>query len=319
MNMQPDLFASAGVESYARRPAKPATAMLLAMSPDHVGVGKLEPFTKRLDHSDPRAGELLATLNDSRTALERTEAYTGLRAQWGQDTSKNTPIMPPRIGTAPFAGDPAVIERIEELEAGLRRYGAVHPAPLEQGGARPLYEKIVERLGCKVRGHHIIGWAEILRRMANQTRPEPHTEIARIHIAEAASYFDGYDAPMIEELEAEEQGPQPNEHGVYGEPTERFTLPRGKKGWQGVDAAEIRLLDLGTHWIWATRFQLFSGDSQGEYLPLCDEPHCRAPDRKSALAYAKVRLVQRLQGKDHPDAKRIMAWLQEIAQRENLP
>ncbi|MAY78574.1 MAG: hypothetical protein CL802_13545 [Citromicrobium sp.] len=104
----------------------------------------------------------------------------------------------------------------------------------------------------------------------------------------------------------------PNKHGVYLEPTERLALPRNKKGWQGVDTAEIELIDLGPHWLWSTGYELSS--FSGSHSPLSDHHATRAPTRAEALSAACDHLRRKLEGTDHADARAILAWLKTLDQ-----
>jgi len=107
-----------------------------------------------------------------------------------------------------------------------------------------------------------------------------------------------------------------NEHGVYTA-DETLELPRMVKGWRGVQLAEIRLADMGTHWIWATSFQMFSGDCWGSSSPLVDRDPtplstCRAPTREAAIELASAKLRRCLSGRADEgdrDAREVIAWL----------
>lgn len=109
-------------------------------------------------------------------------------------------------------------------------------------------------------------------------------------------------------------GATPNPAGVYCEGAERITLARDVKNWQGVSVAEIDLLDLGPHWIWATSYQLYGGDCRGSFSPLSDNPRKRAPTRDAALDAAKAQLSAAMEGVDNKDARRVLAWLGELGQ-----
>ena len=109
-----------------------------------------------------------------------------------------------------------------------------------------------------------------------------------------------------------------NQRGVY-EPDERLSLPRATKGWRGCNLADIKLGDLGTHWIWATSFQMYTGDCHGSSSPLMDLPHgrgigCRAPTRAAAIDAAASYLRERLTPRaEHcADARAVLAWLQTL-------
>lgn len=111
--------------------------------------------------------------------------------------------------------------------------------------------------------------------------------------------------------------PIPNKHGVYTEPTEHLFLPRNVKGWRGVNTADIKLADLGTHWIWATSFQMYGGDCHGSSSPLMDIETpvrtCRAPTREAAIAAASDELRRRMEPKtDVADARAVLAWLDSL-------
>jgi hypothetical protein len=109
-----------------------------------------------------------------------------------------------------------------------------------------------------------------------------------------------------------------NAYGVY-EPDERLSLPRPAKGWRGCNLADIRLGNLGEYWIWATSFQMHTGDCHGSSSPLMDTPHrrglsCRAPTRESALdaaaSYLRERLTKRA---EHcGEARAVLAWLDTL-------
>lgn len=104
-----------------------------------------------------------------------------------------------------------------------------------------------------------------------------------------------------------------NEHGVY-QPDERLTLPRPVKGWRGGPIGEIDLADLGTHWIWATGFQLWGADCWGASSPLCDRDRYRAPSRDAAIqaacAYLRAKVGPR--AGECKEAKAIVAWLDTL-------
>ena len=103
---------------------------------------------------------------------------------------------------------------------------------------------------------------------------------------------------------------KPNRHGVRT-PQERLQLPRDMKSWRGCSVAEIELADLGTHWIWATGFQMMTGDCWGSGGPLVDHPSHRSSTREAAIEAASAHLREKV-GKrvgTYPDARRIMDWL----------
>lgn len=105
-----------------------------------------------------------------------------------------------------------------------------------------------------------------------------------------------------------------NENGVY-QADETFELPRAVKGWCGVALAEIRLADLGTHWIWETGFQLHSGDFWGSGGPLTNHERYRAPTREAAIEAAATNLRKSLGARateGDKDASAIMAWLETL-------
>lgn len=110
-----------------------------------------------------------------------------------------------------------------------------------------------------------------------------------------------------------------NEHGVYTA-DEVLELPRPVKGWRGMGLAEIRLADLGTHWIWATGFQMHSSDFLGSSSPLTNhEPtpysNCRAATRQDAIAAASANLRKSLSkraAEGDRDAAAVMAWLDTL-------
>jgi hypothetical protein len=104
----------------------------------------------------------------------------------------------------------------------------------------------------------------------------------------------------------------PNASGVYHESAERITLPRDVKNWQGVSVAEIDLLDLGPHWIFSTSYQLYGGDCRGSFSPLTNHPSNRAASRAAALDAAKATLREAMEGVDNKDARRVLAWLDEL-------
>jgi hypothetical protein len=106
-----------------------------------------------------------------------------------------------------------------------------------------------------------------------------------------------------------------NEHGVY-QPDERLSLPRKA----GADTAYITLADMGTHWIWATGFQIWGGDFWGSSSPLMDlEPtpfsSCRAPTREGAIQMASAQLRKSLSKRADEgdrDATAILVWLDSL-------
>lgn len=107
-----------------------------------------------------------------------------------------------------------------------------------------------------------------------------------------------------------------NTHGVY-EPDECLSLPRPTKGWRGCNLADIKLGHLGDYWIWATSFQMYTGDCHGSSSPLMDLPHgrrgvsCRAPTREAAIDAAASHLRDRLTPRADRcvDARAVLAWL----------
>lgn len=106
-----------------------------------------------------------------------------------------------------------------------------------------------------------------------------------------------------------------NEHGVY-EADEVLALPLPKKGWRGLPLADIRLADLGDHWIWATGYQLHSGDWSGASNPLTDgHSSHQAPSREAAVeaasAYLRARLAKHA-AEGHADAVAIVGWLASL-------
>lgn len=109
-----------------------------------------------------------------------------------------------------------------------------------------------------------------------------------------------------------------NAHGVY-EPHEVLNLPADRKGWRGMDTAEIELAFLGTHWIYSVSFQLMQGDSWGRCEPLSDtmdgSPYARrAHSREAAIAAACARLRADLSDRaSQPgDARRIIQWVETL-------
>ncbi|GEM_PF-4162827 len=105
-----------------------------------------------------------------------------------------------------------------------------------------------------------------------------------------------------------------NEHGVFT-PDEVLELPRPVKGWRGMGLAEIRLADLGAHWIWATGFQMHSGDFWGRGGPLMDNEPYRTPTRQDAIAAASANLRKSLfkrADEGDRDASAVMAWLDTL-------
>lgn len=110
-----------------------------------------------------------------------------------------------------------------------------------------------------------------------------------------------------------------NEHGVY-EADETLELPRAVKGWCGMGLADIKLANLGTHWIWATGFQMHSGDFWGCASPLSDHeptPHSnhRASSREEAIKAASAELRKHMSkraAKGDSDARAVMAWLDTL-------
>lgn len=106
-----------------------------------------------------------------------------------------------------------------------------------------------------------------------------------------------------------------NEHGVY-EPDERLSLPRRN----GADIAYITMADMGTHWIWAVGFQMWSGDWWGSSSPLMNlEPTpfstCRAASRQGAIELASTSLRRQLSERADEgdrDARAVIAWLDTL-------
>ncbi|WP_108459158.1 hypothetical protein [Devosia naphthalenivorans] len=108
-----------------------------------------------------------------------------------------------------------------------------------------------------------------------------------------------------------------NEHGVY-DADEKLALPYPKKGWRGSPLADISLADLGTHWIWATGYQMHSGNWEGAGSPLSDHEawaERRCASRAAAIAaasdYLRGRLQSRADGGDR-DASAVCAWLDSL-------
>lgn len=108
-----------------------------------------------------------------------------------------------------------------------------------------------------------------------------------------------------------------NEHGVY-DADETLELKRDVKGWKGSPLAEIRLADLGTHWIWATSYQMHSGNWEGAGSPLSDNEawaERRCPDRESAvraaISYLTGRSGRRAEEGDR-DGAAVVAWLNTL-------
>lgn len=106
---------------------------------------------------------------------------------------------------------------------------------------------------------------------------------------------------------------QPNEHGVYM-PSEVIELPRAVKGWRGGPLAEIMLADLGSHWIWATGFQLWGSDCWGSFSPLVDFDAHQALTRETAIeqAAASIRKKVGSRAAECRDAAAIVAWLDTL-------
>lgn len=105
-----------------------------------------------------------------------------------------------------------------------------------------------------------------------------------------------------------------NEHGVYTA-DETLELPRTVKGWCGMGLAEIKLANLGTHWIWEAGFQMHSGDFWGRGGPLTDHETYRAPTREAAIAAASVDLrkcLSKRAAEGDRDASSVMAWLDAL-------
>lgn len=110
-----------------------------------------------------------------------------------------------------------------------------------------------------------------------------------------------------------------NKFGVY-QPDETLELPRPDKGWRGGPIAEIDLADMGTHWIWSTGFQMWSGDMWGSSSPLMDlEPTpystCRAPTREAAIELASAQLRKNLTKRADEgdrDARAVLTWLDTL-------
>ncbi len=104
-----------------------------------------------------------------------------------------------------------------------------------------------------------------------------------------------------------------NENGVYTA-DETLELPRPKKGWNGVPIAEIDLVDLGTHWLWATGFQLWGSDFWGASSPLCDRDGYRSESREAAIASASAYLRRKVGSRvsECTDARAIIAWIDAL-------
>ena len=109
-----------------------------------------------------------------------------------------------------------------------------------------------------------------------------------------------------------------NAHGVY-EADEVLQLARPLKGWRGGPIAEVCLANLGTHWIWATSYQLWTGDCCGSSSPLMDmEPTpfstCRAPTRQAAIELASAQLRKSLtpRAAECRDARAVLEWLDTL-------
>lgn len=118
-------------------------------------------------------------------------------------------------------------------------------------------------------------------------------------------------------LHGHNTAPQPNENGVYS-PSEVLELPRPVKGWQGMPLAAIKLVDLGTHWLWACDYQIFSGDCRGGGCPLMDMDRGRAETRGRAIQAACDDLRAKVDGLDNADARAIAAWCATQAQAQLL-
>lgn len=105
-----------------------------------------------------------------------------------------------------------------------------------------------------------------------------------------------------------------NENGVY-EPDETLSLPRQLNGWRGMGLADISLADLGSYWIWATSYQMHSGDCEGAASPLMDYEGARSPTRQAALhaasAHLSVSLGKRSSTGDR-EAMAVMQWLETL-------
>lgn len=105
-----------------------------------------------------------------------------------------------------------------------------------------------------------------------------------------------------------------NEHGVY-EADETLELARPVKGWRGMGLAEIKMADLGTHWIWETGFQMHSGDFWGRGGPLTNHEPYRAPTREDAIRAASADLRKSLSeraGSGDADARAVLVWLDTL-------
>lgn len=104
-----------------------------------------------------------------------------------------------------------------------------------------------------------------------------------------------------------------NEHGVY-QPDERLSLPRTLKGWRGADIANIKLADMGTHWIWANDYQMHGGDWSGSGSPLMDLAGSRAPSRQAAIEMASNEFRRRLTSRAArcKDAQAVLEWLDTL-------
>ncbi|TKD50562.1 hypothetical protein [Sphingomonas baiyangensis] len=101
-----------------------------------------------------------------------------------------------------------------------------------------------------------------------------------------------------------------NMFGVYT-PHEVLTLERDRKGWRGLPVASIELLHDSSGWRSAINYQFMHGDCAGHGEPLTDRsPHY--PSRDAAIAGAAERLRPAAARRDDGDARKVLAWLDEL-------
>lgn len=129
--------------------------------------------------------------------------------------------LPPRIGTALYADDPGLLERVAEING--TNWGKVEPGPLEAPAAKLLDQaQEAMRFDAATR-QRVVTLAEIIKRLAFLPPAEPRLEIGRIHIAEALSYIEAFDGDDAPEREPE---PEPEAEADQAAAVEQFEADR---------------------------------------------------------------------------------------------
>lgn len=105
---------------------------------------------------------------------------------------------------------------------------------------------------------------------------------------------------------------EPNRHGIYSDDAaECLTLPRKRKGWQGMPIAEIRLLAIDGGWLESAAYDTQAGDCRGGGYGLAKKWGF-FPTRSAALDKAMAYLRKGAAGSDSPDCRAIIAWLDTL-------